>query len=471
MSEGALNRIRGALRAHPGHRGGVLLAVSGGPDSVLLLAACAPLAAEGVAIEVAWIDHGVRPETPAEGALVRGLTEARGLTFHARQLSLSPGPGFEARARDARERALEALRVERGLALIATGHTATDQAETLLMRLSRGAALRGAAGIRERRGALVRPMLSLTRAEVRAAVHALGLSSCEDPMNHDPQFLRVRIRHEVLPALEAAVGFDVAPRLARFAALAAEDDDHLEAEAARALGRLALRADPAAPLTSGRAPEGPSREPLEGGVPPGPPGSERSGALDAVGLRALSPALRRRVLHRWIRERVGPLDHERLVSAIAALEAGRRCELREGVLLACEGGLVRLVAQGKTRAPPTAARLGPPLAPLEIRWDGRWRIGLSVGPRAPDREHCHPLAQLDRPLEVRARGTGDRVRLSNGHLRRVADVMVDAKVPRELRADWPLIAEMDGPVIWVPGAQRSPRSAPAVAWLWAEALR
>lgn len=472
MSRSITARIRASLRSDLAHRGGVLLAVSGGADSMVLLAACAPLRDAGVAVEVAWIDHGVRAESAEEGALVERTAAAHGLAFHARRLSLSLGPGFEARARGARELALESVRQARGLALIATGHTASDQAETLLMRLARGAALRGAAGIRARRGALVRPMLSVTRDEVRACARAMGLVFCQDPMNEDLSFLRVRVRVDVLPTLAAAVGSDVVSRLARFAALAAEDDAFLEEQAFLALHRLRmpLHGGPSAGLAINRVTPLPgplSAHRREGTGPDGGHIAPPAEALEVVGLRALPAPLRRRVLHRWVRERLGPLDGERLDAALVAVETGRHCDLRDGIGLACEGGRVRLVdAHGSEPLP--AVPLEPSSA--AVSWDGgRWMLGISMGSVAPDVDRRYPLATLPGPLEVRVRARADRVRLGDGRTRAVADVMIDAKLPRELRERWPLVAEVGGQVLWVPGALRARAVEGAVAWLWAEA--
>src|SRR5690606_34563776 len=111
-----------------------------------------------------------------------------------------------------------------------------------------------------------------------------------------------------------------------------------------------------------------------------------------------------------------------------------------------------------------------PVSPEGITWDGgggRWRLGITPTPVAVEGAVRYPLTSPPGPLEIRARRKGDRVVLWNGQSRPVAELMIDAKLPRELRASWPLIAEVGGPVRWVPGASRAPISAPAVAWLWA----
>lgn len=201
-----------------------------------LLSASARIAGRlGLRLEALTVDHGLRAEAGDEVLAVAAAAKALGVPHHVREARVS-GPGVEAAARAARYAALEAVRSARGLSVIATAHTANDQAETLLMRLARGAALAGASAIHESRADLViRPLLFLTRAQVEAYVAALSLPVAHDAMNDDERFLRTRVRKQVLPALTAAAGPGVERALARFAALAAEDDAELTRQASRAL--------------------------------------------------------------------------------------------------------------------------------------------------------------------------------------------------------------------------------------------
>src|SRR5512133_1875939 len=216
--------------------GRILVAVSGGVDSLALLLAASEVAGERVG--VASLDHGLRPEAPAEVARVGELARSLGVPFHTESLGLQPGPGMEARARVARYAALDRIARAHGYAAIATAHTADDQAETLLMRLSRGSALRGAAAIRADAPRLLRPLLTVRRAETEARVAVAGLLPVRDPANEDPGLLRTRIRHHVLPVLRQAAGSGVVERLARFARSAAEDEEMLAALATEALARV-----------------------------------------------------------------------------------------------------------------------------------------------------------------------------------------------------------------------------------------
>ncbi len=221
----------------------------------LLEVAARSFARAGVQVHAATVDHGIDKNSKKNAAFV--VTECRKRGLPCQLLSVDLGPSrrsIEARARASRYAALEAARVAAGADAVLTAHTASDQAETLIMRLGRGSALRGAAGILQRRESVVRPMLRLTRAEVRAYLTARGVPSVIDPMNADPALLRTRVRQGVLPVLRAALEDEaVDVRLAQFSAAAAEDEGYLSARAMAVLGaarvpggfdRLALATQP-----------------------------------------------------------------------------------------------------------------------------------------------------------------------------------------------------------------------------------
>jgi tRNA(Ile)-lysidine synthase len=175
------------------------LAVSGGPDSVaLMVLAHAVLGADRFA--VATVDHGLRAQSAAEAAHVAQLCAARGIAHTILTLAMVPGPAVQERARDERYRALAAWCAERGLAALVTAHHADDQAETMVMRMNRGAGLRGLAGIRAHGlvpGStlpLLRPLLAWRHATLVALVDANGIVPVDDPSNRDSRFERVRVR-------------------------------------------------------------------------------------------------------------------------------------------------------------------------------------------------------------------------------------------------------------------------------------
>lgn len=213
MVEALLARCRFSPPGTP-----VSCAVSGGPDSLALLALAV---ASGCRVTAVHVDHGLRPGSAAEAGVVAAAAARFGAVFEARRAEVAQGPNLEARARAARYACLP------GDVLI--GHTADDQAETVLLNLLRGAGLDGLAGIRDDGR---RPILALRRAETLALCTALGLTPLRDVSNGDPRFRRNRVRAEVLPQLDAVAGRDVAAVLARQAALLAADADLLAALAA-----------------------------------------------------------------------------------------------------------------------------------------------------------------------------------------------------------------------------------------------
>jgi tRNA(Ile)-lysidine synthase len=197
----------------------------------------------GCDVTVAHVDHGLRAESPLEGEVVAAAASRFGARFRSTRVHVDPGPNLEARVRAARHTALPSD------ALLA--HTADDQAETILLNLLRGAGIDGLAGMCVDR----RPLRALRRHETRALCDALALDVVDDPMNDDPTFRRVRVRHELVPLLSDIAERDVVPVLARQAELlrgaAVELDrraaalDPTDADALRdatpALARQALR--------------------------------------------------------------------------------------------------------------------------------------------------------------------------------------------------------------------------------------
>jgi tRNA(Ile)-lysidine synthase len=182
----------------------VVVACSGGPDSTAMLDALARLAPpRGLRLHVAHVDHGLRQGSAAEAKTVATAAAERGLAFTALTVGLATGgSSLQDRARNARHAALRDLADSTGASAIAIGHTADDQAETVLMRALAGATPRALAAMADRTGPLCRPLLGVWRIEVLAYCTALSLVTVEDPSNSDPRFLRSRVRHELIPALE-----------------------------------------------------------------------------------------------------------------------------------------------------------------------------------------------------------------------------------------------------------------------------
>jgi len=200
----------------PGTR--VTCAVSGGADSTALLALAV---AAGLDVTAVHVDHGLRPGSAHEADVVRANAARLGAAFRAVCVEIADGPNLEARAREVRYGALPADAL--------TGHTADDQAETVLLNLLRGAALPGLAAMRP---GPTKPLLALRRADTVELCAALALPVVDDPSNRDPRHLRNRVRHELLPVLADLAQRDPVPVLTRQADLAREESDLLDAFAA-----------------------------------------------------------------------------------------------------------------------------------------------------------------------------------------------------------------------------------------------
>lgn len=175
------------------------MAVSGGPDSLALLLLAA--AARPGLVEAATVDHSLRPESRAEAEMVAGVCKTVAVPHSILTLDWPKAPqsNLQARAREARYEVLGAWALERGLTAVATAHHADDQAETLLMRLARGAGIGGLGSVRARRPLvkgvqLVRPLLGWRKAQLAALVANAGVKPVDDPSNRDPRHDRVRMR-------------------------------------------------------------------------------------------------------------------------------------------------------------------------------------------------------------------------------------------------------------------------------------
>ncbi len=191
---------RGVLR--PGET--VVVACSGGPDSTALVDVLARLAPpRGWRLHVVHVDHGLRPGSAGEAEPVSALADRLGLDFEAVAVDVAAGPSLQDQARRARHRALGEVADRIGAGAIALGHTADDQAETVLMRVLTSATPWSLRAMAERDGRLARPLLRVWREATLAYCAALGLEPIDDPSNRDPRFLRSRVRHDLLPALEA----------------------------------------------------------------------------------------------------------------------------------------------------------------------------------------------------------------------------------------------------------------------------
>jgi tRNA(Ile)-lysidine synthase len=251
-----LRRCLTAVGLDPGDL--VLVACSGGADSLALAAALAFEAPRtGLSGGGVTVDHGLQAGSAEQARKVTKALAAMGLDpVHDVSVAVArpgapgeasrdggPGgaayPGPEAAARVARYQALDRAADATGAAAILLGHTRDDQAETVLLGLARGSGARSLAGMAERNGRYLRPLLGISRAQTRAACAALNLEPWDDPQNADPGYARARVRHRLLPALERELGPGVTEALARSARQLRVDADFLDSLAKAETERIA----------------------------------------------------------------------------------------------------------------------------------------------------------------------------------------------------------------------------------------
>lgn len=266
-------------------------AVSGGADSLALLALAV---AAGLSVTAIHVDHGLRPGSSDEAAHVAQVAGRLGAEYRALRVTIAPGANLEARARQARYDVLPEG--------VLTGHTADDQAETVLVNLLRGAGLDGLAGMGRAAPRVRRPLLALRRDETRGLCQQMGLGPVEDESNADRRFVRNRIRHDLLPRLAEIAGRDLVPILARQADLLSDE--------ARFLDALAAQVDP----------------------------------CDARSLAAADPVIARRAVRRWLRGTTGADEHPP-----SAAEVERVLDVARGRFVACELSGGRRIRRSKGR--------------------------------------------------------------------------------------------------------------------------
>ncbi|MEZ4386679.1 MAG: tRNA lysidine(34) synthetase TilS [Candidatus Krumholzibacteriia bacterium] len=415
---------------------GLLVALSGGADSVALLDVAHHWCRDtGRPLVAVHYNHRLRGQaSQRDEDFCRQLCRSLGTVQvvgagDVRGLARARGRGFEDAARVLRLAYLETIRGEHDLAAIATGHHRDDQTETVILRLFRGTGLDGLVGMAPRHGAVIHPLLGCRRAEILAHLAGAGLSWREDATNLDGSNRRSRVRHELLPLVRDIFGPGADEPPARLADLAAADLAYLRAQTADAWDRLLVA-----------TPEG-----------------HEGPALSAAGLAALPTAIGRRVVRRWL------LHHLPQDLALAHVDDVHRWAAhgRSGGGLDLPGGLrvVRIfdaLAVSGTLPPTTAVDL--------------WRLRVEALDRAPDpvtppegdrddgwRLICAADA-LRGNLRLRHPREGDRLEpFGLGGSKKLSDLAREQRIPATLRPHLLVVEDDEGP-LWVVGVAQAERT-------------
>ena len=431
--------IRRRQLFEPGAR--VVAAVSGGSDSVALAWILRELSEAGALrlTAIAHLDHSLRgAESARDAAFCRDLAAELGVPFDVEavdvaSLAKANGQSIEEAGREARYAFFDRVRARTTADAVATGHTRDDQAETVLMRVFRGAGTKGLAGIPPRRGAIVRPLIDLRRVELVGWLDAHSRRWVEDSTNADRAVTRNWIRHALLPEITARFGDGVIDVLARGADLARADDSVLS-EIARE-------------------------------VAPGIQTSVGHGIDLSVPALCVQPlAIRQRVVRGVLKRFGGGPSAAHVEAVLRMAESGQPARLRLGqrLLELSGGGRVLSIREsrpaeltgsswtypleipGEIDLPEAAGRLTASPTTLEALG------GMSKVKHLPQGQAV--AAGLEGPLVVRAWKPGDAMHvLGLSGRKKVQDLFVDRKVPRERRHMVPVVAHPDGRIVWVAG--------------------
>lgn len=424
----------------------VLVALSGGPDSVCLLSTLHTLSDDlGIKLHAAHLDHMFRGRESAREAHFAAETAGRlGVPITAEALDVPAfcrdrGMSAQAGAREARYAFLSRVAEKVGAARIAVGHTASDQAETLLMRLVRGAGASGLSGIPPVRGMIIRPLIDVTREEVLAYLDQNGLEFVTDPSNTKPVYTRNRIRLQLMPAF-SLFNPSIVQTLAEEAAILRDDDEALEACISthipsvieQAAGIIRIRRE---------------------------------------AFNSLLPAIRRRILRKAVEAAIGSRDIsynkiEEALGFISSAQTGRVMSLAAGLAMEREyenmlirpatepqGFCIMLRVPGVTEA----TEINMKVETIVVKTDQ----AISEADEKSVWQAVFDYDKIVLPLYMRSRRPGDRFYPAGmgGKGKKLQDFLTDEKVPRRLRDSLPILATEEE-IAWVVGMRSDMRFLP-----------
>lgn len=407
----------------------VLAAVSGGIDSMVMADILFRLRRDlQIELAIASFDHGLRPESGSDLAFVRAWAERHDLLFFggAKDVAaLSDGKNVEDIARRERYAFLRSVAVKLGACVIATAHHRGDQAETVLLHLLRGSGVTGLVGIHPSRDGVVRPLLCADRNDIAEYAATNNIEYREDYTNSTTKYLRNKIRLELLPAL-AEYNPGISRQLNDTASICRDEDALLDDLAEISLAEL---------------------------------WSVDNSSLSGSGFDLLAPALQRRVLRKAYQLLAGDLPELsfKQVEAIRCLRNEQSCDLPRGIKAWRRGDLC-------------FGQIMPPLPVLEMQWplliDGTWHdldgmdwsycaaniSDLSENDQKPTNRYAMVLPESRATNAYwRTRRAGDYMLSSGKGKRKIKDLFIYHRIPCHLRNRWPLLVDVSGETLWLPG--------------------
>lgn len=435
----------------------VVVGCSGGVDSVCLLhiltIALNDFHLNCIAV---YVDHSLRRHIAKERDLVRNLAVSLGATFETAEVDVAArigatGESTQDAARNLRYDALESIRREFDARRIAVGHTKSDQAETVMLQILRGAGPKGLAGISPVYDRVVRPMIGLSRSQVESYCYEHKLDFVTDPSNNEDVYVRNRVRRHVLPLLRR-VNPGVENHLARVADILGEEERWLETKVDHAIPSLI------------------SLENGDGGV---------IRVIDVSRLNSLPLGFRRRIVRRavaLVRGDEKGLEFSHVEAIINAAQLTRRPGRPATFEIGTFGGVRVMKEYGNLLFLSITTRLNrPPVKTRLINAPGEVILtelnltlsadvcGATEDNRSVDDDE-RKVARFDRdliapPIKIRSRKPGDVIHMAGGRRKKVKDILIDAQVPSRLRETIPIITDNEG-VLWVVGHAISDRASP-----------
>jgi len=424
-----------------------VVAVSGGPDSMALLHMLAQMArARPLRLVAAHVNHRFRgAESDAEAELVARTAKSWGIPLAAAEIDVpyfieETGMNAQSAARHKRYEFLMQTARQHGAGYLLLGHHADDQAETVLMRVLHGTGVSGLAGIplrrRENNVELFRPLLRITKGELLEYCERNEVPYAVDSSNSSRRYLRNAVRLDLIPQLEK-INPRLKESLVRLADMAGADDDYLESETARLIG------DAAIPSGDGY------RVRLE-----------RFGGLHIALQRRLIKLILKCCANHW-----QSLAYQQVEALLEAMKDDRntvtRFDIGGGWTFVREYDQAYIGPSPSGHSPygclvtefPCTMRLGENGWQLQAQ---QFEDSAGIAPRDTRWEAWFDADALAMPLTVRTRQPGDRMQpMGLNGTKKVQDMFVDAKIPRTERDGWPLVADAEGRIVWIPGLRRS----------------